>query len=340
MAEMMRAAVFEGEGRLVVKDVPKPVCSKPDSVLLRVEAAGICGTDLQIISVPQKYPGEPNTILGHEYCGEVVEVGSEVFHVKPGDRVVIDPNITCGVCRSCRQGLPNMCEHIVALGVQLNGGFAEYNVAPGKAVHKMSQEVSPEKGIFSEPISCILNPAMRVAFIPGMTVAIFGAGPIGQLFIQYYRATSASLIIAVEPSPYRAKAALASGADIVIDPGKDDPAEKIQEISGGGTDLAIDAVGFVLNKALGCVHKGGNVLAIGISQVPGENIQQSALTINEKTIVGTFIANLTFYPAIRIIEHDIFCLDTLVTHRIPLEDIKSGMELMESGECLKVIVCP
>ncbi|NPV53524.1 MAG: alcohol dehydrogenase catalytic domain-containing protein [Firmicutes bacterium] len=334
----MTAPVFEGDGRLVVKSVDRPRIRRPDDVVLRVEAAGICGTDLQILAVPQRYPGRPNTILGHEYCGEVVEVGPEVVHVEPGDRVVVDPNITCGVCVYCRQGLPNMCERIVALGVQLNGGFAEYNVAPARAVHKIDKNVPPEKGIFAEPISCILNATSRVPTVPGMRVVIFGAGPIGQLFIQYYKAAGAGFILVFEPSEYRAGAALAGGADEVINPNLVDPVVEVRRHIGIGADIVVDAVGRLLGKAIECARKGGKILAIGLDETAVASIPQFALTLSEKTIIGTFIANLTFLPAIRILEASLFDLDKLITHRIPLASIRDGIELMKGGKCLKVVV--
>ncbi len=124
MSEKMKAAVFEGGGKLSIKEVPVPKVEKADDVLLQVEAASICGTDVQILKTPPGHPATPGAVLGHEYIGKVLEAGPAVTHVKAGDRVAVDPNLTCGLCAYCRIGLPNMCSNMTTLGIFIDGGFA------------------------------------------------------------------------------------------------------------------------------------------------------------------------------------------------------------------------
>ena len=127
----MKCAVFHGPGDLRVEQRPQPQIGRSTDVLLRVEAASLCGTDLHILANPPGHPATPGAILGHEYLGEIVNAGDAVEGLKVGDRVVVDPNITCGRCAYCRRGANNLCLNMTTLGIFLDGGFAEYKRGPG-----------------------------------------------------------------------------------------------------------------------------------------------------------------------------------------------------------------
>ena len=152
----MLAAVFEGKGKLSLKEVPVPEIKELDEVLLQVERASICGTDMRILEIPPGHPATEGVILSHEYTGKVLAAGGAVTQFKKGDRVVVNPNITCGNCSYCKMGIPNMCENMTTLGIFVNGGFARYNVAPVKALHKISPDLLPELAVFTEPLSLSL----------------------------------------------------------------------------------------------------------------------------------------------------------------------------------------
>lgn len=201
-ADTMEAAVFRGDGRLSIETVPVPRIRRDDDVLLRVLACGVCGTDLHILSVPPGHPATPGVVLGHEYTGEVVEVGPAVTHLRPGDRVVVDANLKCGHCLACRCGRAHMCANMTTLGIYLDGGFAPYNVAPAAALHPIDPSVPPHLAAFAEILSCVVNGARKVRMGPGDTVVILGAGPAGLLFTQMARAAGARVVVA-EVSPYR-----------------------------------------------------------------------------------------------------------------------------------------
>ena len=138
----MRGIVFQGEGRWALEARPMPLLAADDDVLLKIDSASICGTDLHILSVPPGHPATPGSILGHEYVATVEQVGSAANGLASGDRVVVDPNLTCGLCQSCRTGQTNCCENMTTLGIYRNGGLAEFNVAPAKALHKISRRCS------------------------------------------------------------------------------------------------------------------------------------------------------------------------------------------------------
>jgi len=147
----MKAAVFKGEGVLKIEDADMPKIQNPDDIIVKVELCSICGTDVHIMSVPPGYAAIPDTILGHELVGKIVEVGSGVKTLKPGDRVVSNPNDYCGVCRYCKMNLPNCCENIQAMGIEVNGGFAEYVKITEKVAFKIADDLPAEIAAFAEP---------------------------------------------------------------------------------------------------------------------------------------------------------------------------------------------
>lgn len=341
MSEGMRAAVFEGDGRLTVREVASPGSPGPGQALIRVHAASICGTDLHILEVPPGHPATPGVVLGHEYVGEVVAVGPGVGHVRPGDHVVVDPNIRCGTCRYCQRGLANFCENFSTLGIFQDGGFAPYNLAPAANLYPISPEVPWEYAVFAEILSCVVNGTQKVALHPGETAVVLGAGPAGLLFTQVLRAAGAGAVIVSEPSPFRADFAWRSGASLVVDPSRGSPGEAVREWTGGlGADVVVDAVGSLLGQALELVRPRGRVLLFGMNREALPPIRQNTITRNEVRILGTYIADRTFPAAIRMIERGLLNLDELVTHRLGLEEIPEGIEALRSGRAVKVIIDP
>ena len=336
----MLAAVFEGKGKLNLKEVPVPEIKELDEVLLQVEAASICGTDMRILEVPPGHPATEGVILSHEYTGKVLEVGEAVTQFKKGERVVVDPNITCGNCSYCKRGMPNMCENMTTLGIFINGGFARYNVAPAKALHKISPGLLPELAVFAEPLSCVVSATQRLKVHPAEVVVVLGAGPIGLLFIQMFKASGAGKIIVSEISEYRAKFAYESGASRVVNPLKDNLEKIVKEETLIGADAVVDAVGTLFRSAMAIVRRGGSILLFGQNYQARTQVAQNDITKNELTVMGSFIARFTFPAAIKIIESKVLDLEKLISHRLPLEDIHKGIEAMRKGEAIKVIIRP
>jgi len=338
--EKMLAAVFEGEGRLTVKQVPIPEIRKEADVILKIKAVSICGSDVRILSVPPKHPANVNTILGHEFVSEVVDLGKEVSHIKKGDTVVVAPNISCGFCRYCRKGMPDMCENFTTLGVYINGGFAEYCRALSKAVYKISDEVPPEEAVFVEPLSCIVNATNKLKIQPGETVVVLGAGPIGLLFTQLTKVAGAGKIIVSEISEFRKKFAYESGADLVVNPERENLPRLVKKETEIGADVVIDAVGTLLGDSLKMVRKSGRVLLFGINENFSGQIRQFEITHNNITVIGSFIDRFSFSSAIDLVESGILNLQKLITHRFPLKEIDKGIDLMKKGEGVKIVISP
>lgn len=332
MKKKILGAFFEGEGKLSLRETVLSEL-KNDEVLLEVESASICGTDVHILAVPPGHPANCGVILGHEYGGRIVKVGKSVKNLKIDDRVVVDPNITCGYCSFCSSGLPNMCKNMTTLGIFINGGFAEYSIAPEKALHKISKDVPKEFLPFAEPLSCITNGINKLDFKLGDSVLILGAGPIGLIFCQCFKAAGAGKIAVSEVSEFRSKFAKKSGADFVINPQKDN----FKNLS---FDIVVDAVGTLLKESIHLVKPGGQILLFGMNKNAKCELQQYDLTRGEIKIIGTYIANRTFPQAIKILEGNLLNLKELITHKLKLTEIKKGIELMRKGEAIKIIILP
>jgi (R,R)-butanediol dehydrogenase/meso-butanediol dehydrogenase/diacetyl reductase len=340
MDEMMLAAVFEGEGKLEVKEMPVPRLTKPDAVLLEVEIAGVCGTDLHICEVPPGHPATPGTILGHEYVGKVLEVGEEVTHFEPGDRVVIAPNLYCGMCPYCQQGRPNQCQDFTTLGIYLHGGFAKYNVAPEAALFHISPGLPGEEAVLVELLSCIVGGTQKAKLQPGESVAILGAGPVGLMFALVFQAAGAGKIIMTDVAPYRLGFAGKIGADVVVNPQERDPVPVIVEETNGGADVVVDAVGSLLAQAVAVCGKGGRIICFGMNQQARPVVPQYDITRNELTVYGTYIGINTFPPALKMLESGVVKPSVLITHRLPLADIHKGFDAARAGQAIKVVVTP
>ena len=333
----MRAAVFEGEGRLVIRDVDDPVPA-PDEVLIEVEACGVCGSDVQIINVPPGHPSTPPVIIGHEFVGWIRGVGAAVRDVAIGTRVVVDPDPKCGACASCKAGRPANCTNIVALGVYRDGALARYVTAPANSIYRISDDVPAEMAALVEPLACVVNGTNRAAIKPGESAVVFGAGAIGCLFIAVLRASGAAKIVAIEPSADRAKVARAVGADEVLTP--EAWAARRTELMPAGADVVVDAVGSVLPQAIAAAGMGARVVMFGMNGNARPEVHQVEIVEKGLAIFGSYISNFTFPAAIRLVESGQLNLAPMITATIPLEDTVAGIGRIRSGEAVKIVIKP
>lgn len=333
----MRAAVFEGEGRLVVRDVPDPLPGS-DEVLVEVEACGVCGSDVQIINVPPGHPSTPPVVIGHEFVGSVRALGSTVHDVPIGLRVVVDPDPKCGACDSCRSGRPANCVKIVALGVHRDGALARYVTAPADSVYAISPDVPAEMAALVEPLACVVNGTNRAALRPGESVVVFGAGAIGCLFIAVFRAAGAGRIVAVEPSPARGAVAGAVGADTVLTP--DEWATRRGELLPQGANVVVDAVGSVLPQAIEAAGMGARIIVFGMNGNARPPVHQVEIVEKGLAILGSYISNFTFPAAIRLVESGRLNLAPMITATIPLDETLAGIERLRSGDAVKIVIKP
>src|SRR5207247_9104671 len=259
----MQAAVFEGEGRLVVRDVEPPELRAPDDVLLAVPAAGICGTDVHILAVPPGHPATPGVIMGHEYTADVVATGDRVDHVAPGDRIVVDPSIWCGSCPYCQMGLTNLCDRMTGIGIFRHGGFAPLRVVPARAVYRISSGVASGIAALAEPGADVLNGIRKLGVAPGESALVLGAGPIGLLFTLLLRAAGVGTLLVAEVADYRAAQARDCGADLIINPRLQDLAAVARDAPPPGADMAVHPVAPALEDALRCLPPGRRPFPLG-----------------------------------------------------------------------------
>jgi threonine dehydrogenase-like Zn-dependent dehydrogenase len=342
----MLAAVFEGNGKLVLQDRPKPVIRDENDVLIKVEGTGICGTDLHILQVPAAHPATVGAILGHEFTGVIEEVGSGADGFKPGDAVLIDPHSGCGQCAQCQAGHPDQCiplyknGHCQTIGIFSDGGYTSYAIVPKRALCKISSEVPPYIRALSEPLSCVVSAAQKLKVQPGESVVILGAGPMGLLFTSMLKASGAAKVIVSEVSEYRQKAALECGATLVVDPQKEDLEEIVMKETCFGADAVVEAVGPLINQTLKLVRPGGKVLQFGHDELARPEIQVAEIVRKEITVHGAFIGKFCLEKTARIIESGALPLEKIVSHRLPLSRIHEGIELLRSQQALKIIIYP
>jgi threonine dehydrogenase-like Zn-dependent dehydrogenase len=334
----MRAAVFLGDGRLEIREVPEPSIDAPDDVLIEVEACGICGSDVHVLDVPPGHPATPGTILGHEFVGRIVATGPGARDLAAGQRVVVDPDPKCGSCESCRAGRPSNCSRIVALGVYRHGALAPLVVAPAAAVFPIAESVRPEIAAMVEPLACVVNGTNRAAVRPGESAVVIGAGAIGCLFIAVLKAAGATPIIAVEPSVQRRPVAMKVGADHVLAPEDFDRIRS--ELLPAGADVVVDAVGSVLGSAIEAAAMGGRIVLFGMNDNARPAIPQVEITRRGLTVLGSYISNFTFPPAIRLVESGQLDLGPIVTEILPLARTAEGIERIRSGEATKIVITP
>jgi len=324
----MQAGVFAGIGRLEVSERPLPHVERATEVVLDVESCGICGTDLQILSDPPGHPATVGVVLGHEFVGTVAEAGPDAG-LGPGDRVVVEPNVSCGVCASCRNGRRNQCERYTTLGIFVDGGLAPKVRVPAAQCHPISRALPAEVAALAEPLSTVVHGARQAAVFPGETAVVLGAGPIGLMFVALLRLAGAE-VATVEPSPGRAALAERLGAHVLA------PGEPLA----GGADVVVDAVGSQLGAALELVRTGGRILLFGVNERARAEVPQVLITRRELTILGSFVGQNVFPDAIRLLEQGRLDLAPLVTHRIGLDELPGAVDELRAGQAVKVEVAP
>ncbi len=334
----MYVPVFKGEGSLEYEERPIPHPEHAGDILVRIEACGICGTDLNILATPPAHKATPNVIIGHEGVGVVEEVGPGTAGLQPGDRVVIAPRLTCGQCHYCRRGLDNQCTDYHTIGTTIDGAFAPYLRAPQRALYKISADVPRDDAVFFEPLSCVVGSVARVPVRAGDNVMIIGAGPMGLLFAQMFRALGAGKIIMADVTPYRLSYAREIGVDAALDAGQLDLAQAVQEITTLGADIVVDAVGNQIGTAIKLARRGGHVILFGLRPHDSPAVNQYTITRYDLTLHGTFVGLNPFEQTIQLLESRRLQPSSLITHRVSLSELALGVELMRSGQAMKVIV--
>lgn len=348
----MRAGVFRGNKHIVVEDVPDPQPS-PDGVVLRVSACGICGSDLH--SYTHGSWIQPGQIMGHEFSGEVVEVGGEVEGIAEGDRVTALPLVACGRCPRCLEGSSHLCETGLAASIAygLPGAFAEYLHVPkavlGGSVFRLPDEVSSTEAALVEPLSVAVHAVKSTSPKPSDVAVVLGLGSIGQNVAQALKALGAAKVIGIDVAPRRLETAAQLGTDVVVHGRDTDPLEAVREIVGPGAygvgaraDIVIETSGVpaLLNQAVQMVRPGGTVRVVALYDEP-VSLDVNAIVQKELDFRGSFGYRGEFPEAIELIRSGRVRVAPLVTHTFPLERIGEAFEAqMSKDESVKVVVQP
>jgi len=352
----MKAAVLKGPRLIELEEVPTPKPSVND-VLVKVEACGVCGSD---IAYYQRGRADvpPPIILGHEFSGTIVELGETAKKLglfKEGDRIVAEPVMACGSCRSCKQGHPNMCEKPTVLGVTVNGGMAEYCVVRYDYLHKIPDGVSFEEAAFTEPLACALHGVKKLKISSGLSAAVIGPGPIGLMVVQYLKKSGLSPVILIGTRDYRLEAGLRLGADYAINVKDRDsryyaesPVERVRELTdGSGVDRVFVATGSVSGNQLAVEITGPRSVVVffgGASYEPTSTVSIPLWegTLGEKEFVFSWLSPYTFPEALNAIKKKLVEVTPLLTHSLPLEEAGKAIEIAEKRleNALKVQIKP
>jgi threonine dehydrogenase-like Zn-dependent dehydrogenase len=312
-----------------------------DEVLVQVGACGVCGTDVHILEGTSR--STPPVVLGHEYAGTVTEAGKEVTAFHPGDRVAVDPNIACGSCYYCRRGEVHLCAHLRALGVDIDGGMAEYSIVPARQAFLLPQDMPMEKSAFIEPVSCCIHGIDRARITAGDTVLILGGGTIGLLMLQLVRNAGAARTVISEPLEHKRAIARRLGADIILNPAETDLVSTIRDITGVGADVVIECAGRseTMRVSLALARRGGVVEFFGVCPI-GETIpvEPNQIYFKELTIVGSYVNPHTFARSVDILRMGKINIDAFQIDRFPLDGVLDALAYQREGRTLKCVIQP
>jgi 2-desacetyl-2-hydroxyethyl bacteriochlorophyllide A dehydrogenase len=321
-------------------------CTLPDlgprDVLIQVRASAICGSDLHLFK--GRHPFAPLPVAaGHEIAGQVLEIGPQVSLVSPGDRVAVEPVIACGECHFCLIGEYHRCLHISFQYRQGQGGFTPYFIAHERWLHQLPASLSYAEGALLEPLSVAVHAVGRAGFQPGASSAIFGDGAIGLFMLLVIKHTGGGETFIAGIQPHRLELARQMGASAAINSLEEDPLPRIlQATSGMGVERAFEAVGIepTLVQALESLRKGGTAVLVGLFEQPLVSIPANLFIQKEITLSGSQGYCWDFQRAIRLIEQQGLRYGQMITHRLPLESIQEGFELLldPANRAVKVVV--
>ena len=344
----MLAAVYSGKGMIACREIPKPEIG-PYEALVEVKAAAICGTDLRIFRNGHHHIEEGiERVLGHEFAGEIVAVGSEVTRYRRGMTVGMASNVGCGVCRYCRMGLLHLCPEYIAVGITFDGGFAEFFRVGEKPLLQGNmipfEHSSYEEIAIAEPLSCAINALESVGTKPGDRVLIVGAGPLGALHLQLNRMAGAGLIMMADISAQRLELLKQFGPDLLINSSEEDLRDAVMKHTGGiGADVIITAcpapevqqLSVEIAAKLGRINFFGG-LPKGREQVA---LNTNLIHYNGLVVTGTTGASLAHYEqAIQLIENGKINAKSVISKRFSIEQVEEAFEYALSGRGLKTIL--
>lgn len=321
----MKAAVYLGPKHIEVREVPLPEPG-PEEVRVRVAYCGVCGTDVHI------YHGDggaadvtPPLIPGHEFSGIVDAVGKDVTRLHVGDKVSVNPNDMCGACWYCHNGMEQFCEHFTGIGTTVNGGFAEYCVASERTVYPVG-DLDLMTAAMVEPLSCCVHGIDLCGIRPGDQVMVIGTGPIGLIMLQLAKRSGAT-VIATARSEQKRALARSLGADLVIDPNKEDVASILSERN-IHLSCVIECVGSpdTILQAVSWAGKGATVMLFGLTGPDAEvTLKPDVIFKKELKITSSFINPYTYARSIELLRSGAVDVTSMIRNVIPLEDLENAL---------------
>lgn len=345
MPKMMKAQIVKAPYEMEYTEVPVPEISD-DEVLIKVKVCGICGSDTSIYT--GKYAKDKLPLItGHEFWGEIAEVGKNAKGLKVGDRVAVDICITCGTCYFCRHGDGLLCETFTQLGIHTDGGFAEYVKAPWKNCYHLPDDMDDYTAAFVEPLTAVVHASQRMNAPIASSVAVIGCG-LGLLHAQVAKARGCApvIVIGTDADENRFEIAKEMGADYVINASQTDPVEEVMKITGGiGVDNVIEAVGNprTYEQAFKMLRRGGKLEAFGIcAEDAAAQLEPYQFVLGEKKVSGSCagIGN-NWAEAITLLQYGVVKPQPMFSMAVPLSELETALEELKTNKDLtKVFVCP
>ncbi len=345
MEELMKVAVMDGIGKMRIENRRIPQI-KENEVLVKMEYVGICGSDLHYYENGRigNFIVQPPFVLGHEPGGVVVETGAQVTHLKPGDRVALEPGKTCGKCEFCKQGKYNLCKDVIFFATPpVDGAFQEYVAHEAALCFKLPDNVSTLEGALIEPLAVGFHAAQQGEAHIGQTAVVMGAGCIGIVSMMALKAYGVTKVIVVDIMKKRLLKAQELGADYIIDASSEDPVDKIMELTGNkGCDLAIETAGMeqTVNQIIQVVRKGANIVLVGYGKNDKMNINANMALDKELTLKTIFRYRHHYTAAIEAVASGKINLKNLVTNIFDFDDIQYAMDVSvrDKADIIKSVI--
>jgi L-iditol 2-dehydrogenase len=346
----MRAAVLRAWDDVAVEDVPVPEPAAGEA-LVRVRACGICGTDLKLVSggFAGRWPPSLPFVFGHEWCGEVVALGSgaEQAGLRVGERVAAENHAGCGECARCRAGRYNLCERAGTPGYRLYGhtapgALAEYAARPVRLLHRMPESVSDGAGALVNQGALAVHAVRRAGLDPGSSVAVFGPGLLGLLTLQIARASGAGRVVVVGRGP-RLELAGELGADELVDYTDGEPGDAVRRLSGGrGVDRVFDCTGDarILPELLRATARGGRIALLGLTAGKTAELSPDALVLDEIDLLGIRSSPNAYPGMIALLASGAVRTEPLVRDLYPLEEVSSALTALRERTAVRPILLP
>jgi L-iditol 2-dehydrogenase len=337
----------EGFDCMEVEDVPVPVPG-PGEVLIKIKAAGICGSDVLF------YNGSlthciPPVILGHEFSGEIIETDEQVEHYKVGDRVVSEPHKGgCGVCHYCQTGAVEACKSKRAIGYKIDGAFTSYIAMPETSLHRIPNNVSYEQAALSEPLAVAVKGILERAKVEQNDFAVvLGCGPIGLLAAEAIKASGARTVVITGTDGdenTRLKAARKMNIDLVVNVQKENLKEKVLQLTNGlGADLVVEAAGVeaTISQAFDILRTDGRIAVLGHTGKDMLSMPWETGLHKAARVMWSFSSNWTSWEkTLSLLSRNQITTDEIITHKMPIKDWRKAINLLENLEAIKVLLIP